>query len=356
MQFASKIFLFFSVLGFIFSSCKKDDNDPAPTTSTSPTITGFLPALAASEDTVVLTGTNFSTVSAVSFGGTAAKSFVVLSSTSIKAVVGAGTSGAVSVTSSSGTASKEGFTFSSSPLGSGTIGLEFDHIIGAQDLNLGTWYVNPNGDSVKFSTLKYFVSNIRLGKADGTFYTVPKEESYFIVNQDSAASKKVKIGNVPSGDYSTIEFILGVDSIKNRAPLGELTGALSTTGAAKGMNWNWNAGFIFFKMEGESPKVSGMTAPMFMYHIGLYGYTGGSATHAINNLKTISLSKSGQILKVRNSKEVEAHLKLDLAKVWKSDTYTINVATDPMIMVSPKSSDVAKNYSQAFSLDHVHND
>jgi hypothetical protein len=240
-----------------------------------------------------------------------------------------------------------------------------DHIIGDQSFNLSTWYINPNGDSVKFSTLKYFVSNIKLGKADGSFFTVPKDSCYFLVSQELESSKLLEIKNVPAGDYTNIQFSLGVDSLKSRAPLAERNGALDPTGGmTNGMYWSWNSGYIFFKMEGISPKARLDTAftkeRTFFYHIGFYGYKGADAEfpniQALNNLKTISLSKSGSTLQVRKDKEVEAHLKLDVAKVWKSSTYNLNVATDPDIMFDDRSLKVSGNYSQAFSLDHVHND
>lgn len=76
-----------------------------------PTITTFTPTSMGAGGTVTINGTNFIGVSAVSFGGTAAASFTVVSATQINAVVGAGASGAVSVTTPGGTVTQAGFTF-----------------------------------------------------------------------------------------------------------------------------------------------------------------------------------------------------------------------------------------------------
>ncbi len=76
-----------------------------------PSITSFQPVSGGSGTTVVITGTYLSGVTAVSFGGMAAASFTVDSDTQITAVVGNGTSGAVSVTTLGGTASLSGFIF-----------------------------------------------------------------------------------------------------------------------------------------------------------------------------------------------------------------------------------------------------
>ena len=80
-----------------------------------PTITSFTPTSAASGATVSITGTDFTGATAVSFGGTAATSFTVNSATSITATIASGTSGSVSVTTPSGTATLAGFTYIPAP-------------------------------------------------------------------------------------------------------------------------------------------------------------------------------------------------------------------------------------------------
>jgi hypothetical protein len=80
-----------------------------------PTITTISPSTASAGSTVTLTGTNFTGATTVSFGGTAASSFTVVSSTTITAVLAAGASGSVSVTTSAGMGSLSGFTFVPKP-------------------------------------------------------------------------------------------------------------------------------------------------------------------------------------------------------------------------------------------------
>ncbi|MFN5428001.1 MAG: IPT/TIG domain-containing protein, partial [Bacteroidota bacterium] len=76
-----------------------------------PTITSFAPASAGAGTVITISGTNFIGTSAITLGGTPVTSFTVISSTSIVAIVGAGSSGAVSLTTPGGTASLAGFTF-----------------------------------------------------------------------------------------------------------------------------------------------------------------------------------------------------------------------------------------------------
>jgi PKD domain/IPT/TIG domain len=81
----------------------------------SPTISGFAPVLATEGAIVTISGTNFTGATAVSFGGTPAASYIVVSNTSIQAVVGNGSSGFVAVTTPAGADSQFGFTFLATP-------------------------------------------------------------------------------------------------------------------------------------------------------------------------------------------------------------------------------------------------
>ncbi len=80
-----------------------------------PVISSFTPTSAGNGASVVITGSNFSGATGVSFGGMAALSFVINSATQITAIVGNGTSGSVSVTTPGGTGSLSGFTFIQPP-------------------------------------------------------------------------------------------------------------------------------------------------------------------------------------------------------------------------------------------------
>ena len=81
-----------------------------------PAITSFTPTAANTGTSVTITGSDFTSPTAVKFGGTAASSFTVDSSTQITAVVGGGSSGKVTVTTYGGICSSIGdFTFDNTP-------------------------------------------------------------------------------------------------------------------------------------------------------------------------------------------------------------------------------------------------
>jgi len=81
-----------------------------------PTLTSLSPASGPVGTSVTLTGTNLTGVTSVSFNGTAASTFLVVSATSLTATVPAGaTSGPVAATTGSGTATGPAFTVTTTP-------------------------------------------------------------------------------------------------------------------------------------------------------------------------------------------------------------------------------------------------
>ena len=115
--------------------------------NTAPTITSFTPTSGKTGQVVNIIGTNFTGATAVSFGGTAASTFSIVSATSINATVGAGASGVVSVTTASGTGTLAGFTYlppptitSFSPTSAGTgqtVTITGTNFTGATAVNFG---------------------------------------------------------------------------------------------------------------------------------------------------------------------------------------------------------------------------
>lgn len=86
------------------------------TYASAPSVSSFIPSTAYTGDTVTINGSQFYNITAISFGGVPASSFTVLSANSIKAVVGNGASGDLSVISAYGSTTAEGFTFLAPPV------------------------------------------------------------------------------------------------------------------------------------------------------------------------------------------------------------------------------------------------
>ena len=110
------LFTFASCI-ILIQSCKKDDGANPYDTSTPmtvsamPKISSFLPQSGKTGDTVYIKGINFTSAIVVTFGGKSAGSFAVTSDSTIRAIVGIGSSGTIAVTNAKGTKALPGFTY-----------------------------------------------------------------------------------------------------------------------------------------------------------------------------------------------------------------------------------------------------
>lgn len=235
------------------------------------------------------------------------------------------------------------------------LSIEFDNIVGGQNLqlNAGTYY-NSTNEEFTVNMLQYYISNIKVKKADGTEYVVPQDSSYFLIRESDAATRFAKV-KVPEGEYTSLSFVLGVDSLRATMDLSKRKGVLDVAGGMEdGMFWGWTMGYIFFKMEGTSPlaPVDPVGTRKFRYHIGGFGNSDASP---INNIKTINIDlNAGGVAKVRQGRESNIHLMVDISKVF-DGTSKVSIAAHPSVMFSTFSLSMANNFLGMFRHDHTEN-
>ncbi|RZL06821.1 MAG: hypothetical protein EOO62_18150 [Hymenobacter sp.] len=220
----------------------------------------------------------------------------------------------------------------------GEVDIEFEHSVGAMPLVLNSkTYATPAGDQFTVSTFKYYISNLKLTKTDGTQYA--PAESYYLVDAATSTSQHLSIKGVPTGDYTGMTFTIGVDSVRNVS--GAQTGALDPT---NGMFWSWNSGYVYTKLEGTSPQA----ANGLMFHIG--GFKSPN-----NTIRTVSPAfPSGVNLLVRTDHTPEIHYNVDVLRMFTGPT-TVRFGTLSNTMGGANSVLVANNYAQGmFSVEHIH--
>ena len=123
-------------------------------------------------------------------------------------------------------------------------------------------YVNAAGDTFSISKLRYYISNIKLKQADGSYYYEP--HSYHLVDaSDTINTCGFTLKNVPMQSYTEMEFIIGVDSAQNCG--GAQTGDLDPL---KDMFWSWGQGYIFYKFEGYTSSLPSSGNHNLIFHIG----------------------------------------------------------------------------------------
>ena len=228
------------------------------------------------------------------------------------------------------------------PAGEGNVEIKFDHVWGPMQtpFALEQQFLHPaTGDSLTFTKLAYYISNIQLHNVNGDVWAEP--ESYHIVDFDNAhhgTEVKMEIEGVPAGDYNRITYTIGVDSTRNVS--GAQEGALDP---ANGMFWSWTTGYIFVKAEGQTPHT---TMGTFTYHLG--GFSGAN-----NAIRENSHGFDGALLGVAPNAKPSIHLVINAARFWHGG---IQVATMPMVhMPGPNAVTLANNFAGGFRFDHLHN-
>lgn len=205
------------------------------------------------------------------------------------------------------------------------------------EFELNTAYVHPTtGDTLTFTTLKYYISNFKLKKEDGTWWTHPS--SYFLVDLSTPASTSLLLSDIPVGNYTEISYVMGVDSTRNVS--GAQSGALSTT---NGMFWSWNSGYIMAKAEGTSPQAS---SGSFSYHLG--GFTG------VNNVITQKSAVFGSpALIVNTTSNGMVHISVHPSELFTNYGSVSNGATIHMPGAGAKS--LADGFFAGIQFEHIHN-
>lgn len=230
----------------------------------------------------------------------------------------------------------------------GTLKVEFDNFYGSSDLSTNVEYTNSNGEVLKVARAKYIISNIVLTKADGTTYTVPQKNSNFIVDEAEVASSVISLANIPAGEYKNISFGVGID--RDQWSEGEAAqGNFWTLAFTAGLTWNWNPGYIFFKMEGTYTDSDTNDMKQFQTHIG--------QTSQSYNYNLISLDFPNAT-KATVSQTVTPKIKIitDLSKVL-DGTNQINLSEDGSgsITGGNLAVQVAANFQNMFHVANITN-
>lgn len=236
--------------------------------------------------------------------------------------------------------------------GQGRLAVEFDNVFGSANLILNSQAnVTSQGETLNVSDVKYIISNIVLTKEDGTTFVYPKEQSYFIVSEANAASHVLELENVPAGNYTGIQFGIGVD--EQQYNLGQtVQGDFFAAAQNEDMAWSWSAGYKHVLFEGMFTSSTVTTPTIFMVHTGKSG--------ANYNYNSVNIAFPDKAL-VRTNITPDVHILADVAKII-DGTNKVKLTDNnmggmgAMIMSGANLPLITANLSAMFNVDHVHND
>lgn len=235
----------------------------------------------------------------------------------------------------------------------GNVQLFFDQTFNGDKLLLNSsFYTNSNNESLQISRFSFIISNIRLMNGKGQVFIYPKNESYFIIDNNTN-QLTIDLKNVPAGNYTSVTFGIGVDQEKYLSGESDQQ-EFWDLAAQHEMTWAWITGYKFINMEGvfRSNEVEG--TPNFSVHVGSHGT-------ALDNYSEITLTLPNSA-RVRDNMKPSIHFLVDANKILDGTnkiklSENLNPAgTTASIMVNADlSSKIHQNAIEMFTVDHVHN-
>jgi len=225
------------------------------------------------------------------------------------------------------------------PVVPGTVTFNFKAKVNDKDLAPETKYINASQDTFTVSKLTYYISNVKLIRMDGTVYNEP--QSYHLI-QHIENKTTFNLTEVPVGDYKTIAFLIGIDSVTNVS--GARTGALDLS---NDMYWQWE-GYLFLKMDGTFNSNERPETGDYAIHVGGYKAPNPCLQTCRFDLSSpISVKNNGSSSVFYNVQVDEMFVK-PLALGF--DYYYDHIADDPKIFQK-----ISENYKDMFVISKVQN-
>lgn len=229
-----------------------------------------------------------------------------------------------------------------------SVRLEVKFAFDQQPFELDTAYPLAEGATVSFTEVRYWLSNVKFLRADGSTALVPN--AYYLVEAMKAQTlvaaiasqeqlpqsrrETIELASVTTGVYSGIEFAVGVDAEHNdNLWLGG--GELNVLKNMTSQSWNWFTSYIFSKM--RATYTAGPSAP-----IALAWDTGSNANYRIVK-KTFDAP-----IEVSSSRTTKVALRANMKALFAS----LEPARTPNIGAgqAAQRTVLADNWSSAFEL------
>jgi hypothetical protein len=253
----------------------------------------------------------------------------------------------------------------------GSLEIEFDNVAIVNDIQQQLTLANIGDDNYEFENgmgqkynvtlLKYYITKIVLEGPNGELYedrmsvSATESEGYYLIDEGEKSTQLITLENVPPGTYNKVSFTVGVD--EDGVIEGAAGGALDP--ATSQMFWNWNAGYIAMKFEGQSDVSNGgangeLTFPEhefgLVYHVG--GWKDVPDQPFVYNNQRLSFEFDTDA-KVASDQLPHVHMIFDVLSLFKG-TNTIDFTGNHNVHKPADGTPVAENIPAAFAYDHVH--
>lgn len=206
--------------------------------------------------------------------------------------------------------------------------IPFRATVGEQDFDCNKSYtLGADNSSVQPKDFRYFVSDIKFVKADGSKEALKLEQDgqwqtgnvalldYATIDSNCAKSsspdastRKIVRGIIKKGEYTAIEFALGLDDKTNHLDSATAQAPLNNPG----MWWSWKGGYKEVRLELTVTSDGSAKDKDYLFHHGATSCTGATPeTFACTHENNTTISLSGNPL--------QSGVKFDIAKLLEGE-------------------------------------
>jgi|GEM_PF-2102033 len=223
----------------------------------------------------------------------------------------------------------------------GSLTLKYKPVFGPNALSLNTTYQAawPNNQYYNFTNLKFFLSHIKLVRADASIVEV---NPLVYVSLDNTGTFTIPLGD-SVGSYTGMKFSIGLDTTQDNY---DINNPINTDASyplnQQGMYWSAVQKYVFVRMDVGVDTASNITqADALAYHVGTSPY-----------YTTTQISFS-QPLVVSGSSASVINLTSDIQKIF-TGTNAINPLVEHGTMTSGNNDTLAfkfmTNFANSFSI------
>lgn len=187
---------------------------------------------------------------------------------------------------------------------------------------------NSSGNIYSIHNVNFYISNVSIKRNDGLIY---KSNRIFYINPNIIGKNTLTIDSIPKGTYNKINFLVGIDSIRNID-----FGLPSTT---DNLNMAWpsamGGGYHFIKIEG--------------HYLDSLNVNKGYAIHLGKNENTVPVIINKNLSQLNNIHNYS--LQFNINEVFKNPyTYNLNIDNNYTMSDSLAMKKIKLNMQDAFSI------
>ncbi len=206
-----------------------------------------------------------------------------------------------------------------------------------QDLQPASFrYQTSAGETFSVTRVSYLVSDFKLQHNDGSWL----ELSNFVVWIDFGQGRDtVRLGQIPSGEFCTIRFLVGLNTNFNHASPAKFPAGHPLNPDLNGLYWGWQGGYVFLALEGLWRNSA--------------GELDGWAYHLARDTNAVRVTLAAQ-LQITN--ETKVNLDFDLATVLNAPcplSFTKDGTSTHSRDGDPIAAALVKNVSAAFRVRKI---